>query len=60
MGTEVTSPGTKAQDKEKVQEILKVSWYLFYQVFSLHQILRQMFSFEANGKLVKSKCCIGH
>ena len=30
MGTQVTSPGKKAQDKEKVQEILMVSWQFFY------------------------------
>ena len=47
MGTQVTSPGKKAQDKEKVQEILMVSWQFFY--FIKHYA---NFSFQDNDNAV--------
>ena len=51
MGTQVNSPGTKAPDKEKVQEILKVSQFFSLVPLLRDQIFHRRFTFEGSDEV---------
>ena len=51
MGTQVNSPGTKAPDKEKVQEILKVSQFFSLVPLLRDQIFHWRFTFEGSDEV---------
>ena len=51
MGTQVNSPGTKAPDKEKVQEILKVSQFFSLMPLLRDQIFHWRFTFEGSDEV---------